>query len=470
MDMLKRVVKSDWLLPVFCFCMYFTWSIWIPLGGAPDEPMRLKIPFFIFNNGYLPLGSEEAVRDSLWGISYGFAPYGSSLVAIPFMWLVSLVNTSQAALTIAARFTSVLFSSLTVFVCLKIGPLVFRHDSTKYLLAIFVGFLPQFVFLSSYFNCDTMSILAAALIVYCWLIGIERGWTTKRCIALGAAIGMCALSYYYAYGFILLSIPVFIISYVQQMKVGLVPRGVILAKQVLVVFIVAFAIAGWFFVRLGILYDGDFLGLSAQNDCAEIYAIDSLKPSNIITAQDKGYSVFGMITGINTPYYAWLLYTAITFLAAFGPGATTLAPLWVYKIYIALFVLFLIIGIIHAFTGHSQDSIVKLWGSDKGVLQQKWFVALLVLAVFIPWGLSVYYSYAVDYQAQGRYIMSGLVLIMLFISFGVEAVQDMLVARSQRGLQILEKAIPICVVVVYLALFVYLIVTLAVPNAVYIFN
>ena len=68
------------------------------------------------------------------------------------------------------------------------------------------------MYLSLYLNNDSFSIFTTALIVYGWIKGIKTNWNCKWCIFLGVAIGLCALTYYNAYGFILCSIIVYCMS------------------------------------------------------------------------------------------------------------------------------------------------------------------------------------------------------------------------------------------------------------------
>ena len=59
----------------------------------------------------------------------------------------------------------------------------------------------------------------------------------------------------------------------------------------------------------------------------------------------------------------------------------------------------------------------------------------LLLTVMIPVFLLLYYAYASDFQAQGRYIMPGLLPIMYFITLGYETWLDRLV-KSERAKRI----------------------------------
>ena len=50
-------------------------------------------------------------------------------------------------------------------------------------------------------------------------------------------------------------------------------------KRFFLVFLAAFVIAGWWFIRNMIIYNGDILGRKAASLCAEVNAIPSFKPS-----------------------------------------------------------------------------------------------------------------------------------------------------------------------------------------------
>ena len=58
---------------------------------------------------------------------------------------------------------------------------------------------------------------------------------------------------------------------------------------------IVFLVAGWWFIRSGILYDGDFLGMKTSSIYAEKYAIDELKPgaSGQYGHECSGYDALG---------------------------------------------------------------------------------------------------------------------------------------------------------------------------------
>ncbi len=82
---------------------------WIlPLNGGPDEEMRYLIPQYIYRHGTLPHGGDPEIRNKLWGISYGFHPILPYIFGGYLMKLVSVFNSSEHALLMAARFINVL--------------------------------------------------------------------------------------------------------------------------------------------------------------------------------------------------------------------------------------------------------------------------------------------------------------------------------------------------------------------------
>lgn len=73
-------------------------------------------------------------------------------------------------------------------------------------------------------------------------------------------------------------------------------------------------LAGWWFVRNYFLYDGDILGLKTQDQYAEHYAMDILKPSNRRTYQNQGYSMVYMLFRSD-----WAASVLKSFIGVLGP-------------------------------------------------------------------------------------------------------------------------------------------------------
>ena len=101
--------------------------------------------------------------------------------------------------------------TLVVYFAIKISQKLFK-GIYKYLFIAFIAFQPITAFLASYINNDSTALLASTIIIYLWILGLENNWKTKHCILLGITIGFCLLTYYNAYGYILCSIIICLIS------------------------------------------------------------------------------------------------------------------------------------------------------------------------------------------------------------------------------------------------------------------
>ncbi len=184
----KDYYWAKYMLIFGFFCICFGTSIFLKTEHAPDEAMRMLIPEYIVSHHALPNGMEEAVRHPLWGFSYALYPYLTAIISSVFMAITSLFTKSAAALLTAARLTSVLSGTGTLIVVFLIGEELFERRESALLGGIFVGFLPQFVFLSCYVNNDSFAVFTVALIIYFWIRGMKSAFCKKDCIGLGAGL------------------------------------------------------------------------------------------------------------------------------------------------------------------------------------------------------------------------------------------------------------------------------------------
>ena len=137
-------------------------------------------------------------------------------------------------------------------------------------------------------------------------------------------------------------------------------------------------------------------------------------------------------SGCSLPYMLlgmqWIWGTAYSFIGYFGWLQYPI-PSWCYVAYALVFV---------------GGGLGVLWkGADwirgwRKVGVCRWaFLVSLVGCAAITVGLSVYYSYTRDYQAQGRYCFPALLPVALLSAKGVERIADGLVARKGRGVLVL---------------------------------
>ena len=152
---------------------------------------------------------------------------------------------------------------------------------------------------------------------------------------MGIAMGLCMLSYYNAYGYLLMS-AVFFAGCMMKCGEQQWDWQQLLKKGCLMLGIV-FLVAGWWFIRSGILYDGDFLGMKTSSIYAEKYAIDELKPSNRVLPVNMGMSVLDMIWWVPGEWqHNWLVTVLVSFVGTFGHLDIFMPYLW-SKVYLIVF-------------------------------------------------------------------------------------------------------------------------------------
>lgn len=409
------IISAIFVIYVFALCINIASNI--EFNTAPDELMKYDVCKYIYENLKLPHGGDESIRNPMFGISYAFTPILSYMVSAGIMRIVSLFTQSEFALVVGARLVSVICMAGYAIMCIKISKKLFK-GIFQWLFVVFVTLLPQMVYLGSYLNNDSLALFAISIIVYSWIIGIEQNWSWKSCVTLAIGIGICALSYYNAYGYILCSVIIyFASSYIQKINIKeFLKKGVVIA-------LIALSIAGWWFVRSFILYDGDFLALTIQREYSEKYAMDPYKPSNRATPANQGYTLGYMLNELN-----WIESTKNSFIGQFGYMNIVMHE----NIYVAYETVFWI-GLIGSICLLCKKIFTKAKCENKNKLV---FNIIMLLSIIIPIALSLYYSFFMDLQAQGRYIMPMIIPFMYIIVKGIKFLFENLI-RNEKVINIL---------------------------------
>lgn len=102
----------------------------------------------------------------------------------------------------------------------------------------------------------------------------------------------------------------------------------------LVVTAVVAVLAGWWFIRNAILYDGDFIGRSACAKYGAMYAAPGFTEDTKILPKRMDMTIWDMYMWIPGKWqYNWLVTVLVSFIGVFGYMNVFLAKIW-YKIYI----------------------------------------------------------------------------------------------------------------------------------------
>ncbi|MGN1148316.1 MAG: hypothetical protein ACI4TB_07825 [Lachnospiraceae bacterium] len=157
----------------------------------------------------------------------------------------------------------------------------------------------------------------------------------------------------------------------------------------------------WSFIRNYILYDGDFIGLATKESFIKAHGIARE------TYQSQGKSLFSLLFG--TTFFPKLV---VSFIANYG--SATLYTWWIVYVF---YLLLLGGGILGAIFGREKNPACHN-------MEPKWrrvfFHGNMIFCILMPFVLTIQYAYTVDYQAQGRYIMPGLIPIMYYVCYGLE--------------------------------------------------
>lgn len=369
--------------------------------NAPDEHARYLVPLYICEHGTLPTGYEEELLSGGVRWSYGFYTLLPYMVQGFCMRFVSLFTDSPLALLYTARLVNVCCGLMMAWVVLLIARKVFREERTQWLFAFLITFLPQALFMHTYVNPDSMCMLSISLMLYGLLRGYGDEFSVKSCLILSVGIILCALSYYNAYGFILSSILLFAAFFIQGKKLLWKP----FLKKGLFISVIVLLCISWSFIRNYQLYDGDFIGLSAKEAYIAAGGVER------ITYQNTGQSVFKMLFGT-----IFLPKLFATFIAAYG-SMTILSWVPVYVYYLLLFAAG-ILGVVFVKDAGTKPTVRPVKAGENW--KTYFFHANMIFCMVIPVILTIQYSYTIDYQAQGRYILPALIPFAYYVSRGLE--------------------------------------------------
>lgn len=204
-------------------------------------------------------------------------------------------------------------------------------------------------------------------------------------------------------------------------------------KKGFLIAIAALVVGGWFFIRNAMIHNGDFLGMNSMYDCGEKYAMPGYQLSQRDTYQNQGISVFSMIFDTN-----WIITTIKSFICTTGYMQYMISGKHFY-----LYLIIILFGMIMMLIALKRKYQFKF-------KFENYFIICLILCILIPIILSIKYSYSIDYQPQGRYIMSILIPIALFMSIGYEYFSKFI----ENKIQIKSRYIELSMIGIYILLFV----------------
>lgn len=410
--------RHQWLLELLYIAVFglfcVLWACQRDMYFNPDEYMRAQVPWYIYEHGTLPNGWMAEIRDQNWGFSYAFQPtFLPALIGSTFMRIANFFHSTRYTRMVALRLTSVTAGMGAVFMLFRIGGRVF-DTRMKWVMTVLISTIPQFIYLSSYYNCDMLCLFGASMVLYAWLRIFQDGWGWLNSLILSVGMSIIALSYYNGYGWILLSIVFFFLTPVLK-----IDEKADRKKMVRLFFYIVglvFVMTGFFFIRNLVIYEGlDLLGSKSMNLSGEMYAIPELKPSIKTSLYEDGVSLWEMFTARD---HVYVTHVFRSFFGAFG-YIMSYIPVLFYDFY----KLAALLGGA-GFTCAAVSALRRKTSAyeDKGFSLKKsvFLYILLCLSCLIVFGLHTYYSYMQDYQAQGRYDYPAMPAVALIWATGID--------------------------------------------------
>ena len=244
-----------------------------------------------------------------------------------------------------SRFLSIAMAAVTVVTAYAIALRLFKGNRLPAAGAMTItAFNPMFIFISASVNNDNAVIMFVTLAL--WVM-VQMLTSTNappvstghkaRAALLGLLIGLGTLSKLYALGLLPLAGLLFLwLAYQTERTKPVAPHAPLAAPRFwrnflgwsLTVLFVTLLVAGWFYARNAILYNGDALALQVMRDTAGTRT--ELPSLSTVRAEFEGFRIayWALFGGVNVLADNWI-YTAldwVSLIAAAGVGLFIFRP------------------------------------------------------------------------------------------------------------------------------------------------
>lgn len=365
------------------------------LENPPDEHARYRIPLFIARYGHLPVGTEPEMAGLYDGL-YAMRPsLGLYVMAIVMRLLISF-NVEGFALLFAARLVNVAFGLCMAYVVYLLSGYLFSRAEIRRMFCCMVMYLPQHLFLHTYVNNESLNLLSVAMMLYGILMLYRDGFLPRTCILLASSWILCLLTNFNAYGFVLCTGILFLLRFFHA---GAGKRHFdkkVFLRSGLPVICAVLIGAGWWYIRMYFLWDGDIFALQATEDYHA--TIDALQIARITSSPGEALTMF-------LEHDGWRLFWH-SFVALYG-SMSLWGPDWFYTLYAVFLV-----------TGTVLGLAALIVNARKAEAERKVFWSLMFAACLITMILWLRYLFYTDFQPQARYIMPVIIPFFVFLAAG----------------------------------------------------
>ena len=372
--------------------LFVVWALAVPVFEAPDEPAHWQYARYLHDHWRLPLyqpGFEEANSPPLYYLAIAPFAVASKLppmvmandlrgqgasMAPPRLFANSDRDWNWYRPVLLARLWTALLSLVTIGVLYRTAASLLPWPGALATAAL-AAFLPQFSFRAVTVSNDAGVTLFAAVVTMFCLQLVTRGFTWRRGIIAAVALAAAYLSKILAIGLVA---PLAL----ALLQAPAVPRVPLLARvRRLSVLLVTLALVLPWSLRNLMLY-GDLTAQHAMRSAV----------SHLITDR----SLFSAYFLRDFPL---LLFAS--FIGLFG-WANVVLPKWIY-------LLFVVFGMV------ASAGAVRAW--YRGAMDRR-VLGVLVLVIASSLAVVVYINLMFT-QPQGRYMLTALPAIALFVAVGL---------------------------------------------------
>jgi hypothetical protein len=303
------------------------------------------------------------------------------------------------------RVFQVLISLINLVVIYKIAGFYFHDEKFKLLTAFIAGAIPQFAFVSSYINNDTLANLFSSLIIFSFLNFLKvKSLKSIVLFSLILAVSLLIKKTMFFFLPVIMLVSFFAIA---NKQLNLKTFGVKLASILLFIAVISL----WFFLRNMNLYNEAFLSQTEMSTVPFYVDVKPLLSSYFIYPFIPG--LFGSFWGV----FGWM---------------NVALPFFVYVL------LFLFVSLNFFFLLRSYN-LKKLFNVK---------VLFAILSVIFCLGGVVYYN-TIYSQHQGRFLFPVLPFIVIFLIYGIKAISE----KTQRKNFAVVASVLLFVVIDVISLF-----------------
>lgn len=347
------------------------------------EPVELRIPYVFVPQ--LPYALNGWICKVLGGASYPMARFANTLwIALAALLVFLAARAAWPARPLAA---------LVAGACTALWP--------------------QITFVGAYVNDDAFAILAAAAFVSACVWCQSGAFTRRRAAALGGSTGLLLAAKPYVLIFLPLA-AFWLWRWIRHQRAGANPPA-LFRRHVLIALAAAFLVCGPWFIRSAALYNGDPTGQSFMRARVREF-VESLPPGVLAPRRALFLKHPDLRPKAADFTGRWLQESVTSFWARFGWMDVRPASVYVTS---ALW----LVGL--ALLATYAVSRGRAFLDPPGLFALPAFVLLLLG--------SMWNSYAMDFQPQGRYLLACVPAVLLQICGGIAALRRTAVAHALLG-------------------------------------